>query len=90
MLAGLCTVFGPVCINISAFILCVSDSGLQCNKQFVADIEGNIRINKLLLCHGTDLETDISVASDPGNIVSTGPYHDSSGVRISRYCPPYQ
>jgi len=36
----------------------------------VNDMEGNIRIDRLPMCHGRDRETDIS----------TGPYHDSWGV----------
>ena len=40
----------------------------------VTDMEGNIRIDRLPLGHGTDCETDISLAS--GDIISTGLYHD--------------
>ena len=36
------------------------------------------RIYRLPLGHHTDHETNISVVSGSGNIVSTGPYYDSS------------
>jgi hypothetical protein len=39
----------------------------------VTDMPGHIRIDRLLLGHGTDRETDIS----------TGPYHDPWPVCIS-------
>ena len=53
---------------ISAFISSVSYS----------DMEGNTRIYRLPLGHHTDNETNISVVSSSDNIVSTGPYYDSS------------
>jgi hypothetical protein len=40
------------------------------------DMEGNIRIDRLPLCSGTDRETDISLASGSGNIISIGRYDD--------------
>ena len=36
----------------------------------------------LLFGHGTDHETDISLASDLGNIISTGPNHDCLYILI--------
>jgi hypothetical protein len=43
----------------------------------VTDMEGNIRIVRLSLVPlGMDRETDISLASGSGNIISTGQYHD--------------
>ena len=56
----------------------------------VTYMEGNIRKDRLPLGHGTDRETDISLTSDSGNIISTGLYHDPWAVCISWYCPPYQ
>ena len=45
-------------------------------------MEGNIRIDRLSLGHGTNREaTYISLAS--GNIISTSPYHDPCAVCIS-------
>jgi hypothetical protein len=56
------------------------------------DMEGNIRIDRLPLCSGTDRETDISLASGSGNIISIGPYHDlgqsvypDTALRINSY-----
>jgi hypothetical protein len=46
-------------------------------------MEGNIRIDRLLLGSGTDHETDISLAYDSGNIISTGTYHDTLAIGIS-------
>ena len=40
----------------------------------VTDMDGNIRIDRLSLDHGTDRQTDISLAS--GNIMFTVAYHD--------------
>ena len=48
----------------------------------VTDMEGNIRIDRLPLGSGTDHETDISLAYDLGNIISTGMYHDTLAVGI--------
>ena len=49
----------------------------------VTDMEGNIRIDRLPLGSGTDHETDISLAYDSGNIISTGTYHDTLAIGIS-------
>jgi len=61
----------------------VSDSGLPCNEHNVADMEDNIRIDRLLLGHGKNHETDISLASGSVNFISTGPYHDPWAFCIS-------
>ena len=62
----------------------MSDSGRHCNKHniIVTDMECNIRINRLPLGH-TNRETDISLASGSGNIISTSLYHDPWAVCIS-------
>jgi hypothetical protein len=49
----------------------------------VTDMEVNIRIDRLPLGSGTDHETDICIAYDSGNIISTGTYHDTLAVGIS-------
>jgi hypothetical protein len=49
----------------------------------VTDMEGNIRIERQPLGRGTDRETDISLDSGSGNIMSTA-------ICISWYCLPYQ
>ena len=48
----------------------------------VTDMEGNIRIDRLPLGSGTDHETDISIAYDSGNIISTGTHHGTLAVGI--------
>jgi len=56
--------------------LYVSDSGFNATKSIVTDMEGNISIDRLPLGHGMDRETDITLASGSGNIISTGSSHD--------------
>jgi len=46
------------------------------NYLIATDMEGNISIDKLPLGHGMDRETDITLASGSGNIISTGSSHD--------------
>lgn len=55
-----------------------------------SDMEGNTRIYRLPLVHHTDHETNISVVSGSGNIVSTGPYYDSSlSISTTSICALY-
>ena len=57
--------------NFYAFILYVSDSGLQCNKHnIVTDIECNVRIDRLPWVVVRTSGNDIALASGSGNIIS--------------------